>query len=312
MSSTASNPAAAPAPTKAGNAAGQRSSASPPAQHLLLFHEDPPTEWLKTVALECGAQGVERLGHVGFRLLRVKRPEAAAEAVVAGAPEAFDWALLPAERKVTDFGMLVCDMDATLIENECVDELAAMLPDPAPVIALTRLAMEGRIPVEDSLRRRIDALGGMPERAIRAVLAGRIAMRPGVERLMRLARTAGWPIVLATGGFAQFAEPIAGRLGIKEIICNRLDIEDERLTGSFSGEIVDAASKALAVAKVAKRLGVKMRQIVALGDGANDSVLLRNAGLSVGIRPKPLIASLADHILHHAPLDVVWYLAGGE
>jgi phosphoserine phosphatase len=281
-------------------------------QHLLLFHEDPPTPWLKTVATECGAQGVERIGNLGFRLVGVRRPERAAEVVLIDAPEAYDWALVPAARKVTDFGMLVCDMDATLIENECVDELAALLPDPAPVLALTRAAMEGQIPVEDSLRRRIDALGGMPERAIRGIVAQRIVVRPGVERLMRLARTAGWPIVLATGGFAQFAEPIADRLGIKELLCNRLDIDDERLKGTFSGSIVDGPSKALAVANVAKRLGTKMRQIVALGDGANDAVLLRNAGLSVGIRPKPVIADLATHSLNHAPLDAVWYLAGGE
>jgi phosphoserine phosphatase len=281
-------------------------------QHLLLFHEDPPTEWLKTVALECGARGLDRLGNVGFRLLWVQRPERAAEVVQTSAPEGYDWALVPAERKVSDFGMLVCDMDATLIENECVDELAALLPDPAPVIALTALAMEGRIPVEESLRKRIDAIGGMPERAIRAILAQRIVMRPGTERLMRLARTAGWPIVLATGGFAQFAEPIADRLGIKELLCNRLEIEDERLKGTFSGDIVDAPSKALAVANVAKRLGLKMRQMIALGDGANDSVLLRNAGMGIGIRPKPVIAEIATHSLYHAPLDAVWYLAGGE
>ncbi len=281
-------------------------------QHLLLFHEDPPTEWLKTVALECGARGLDRLGQIGFRLLWVQRPELAAEVVVNGAPEGYDWALVPAERKVTDFGMLVCDMDATLIENECVDELAALLPDPAPVIALTTLAMEGRIPVEESLRRRIDAIGGMPDRAIRAILASRIVVRPGVERLLRLSRTAGWPIVLATGGFSQFAEPIAARLGINEVICNSLDIEDERLKGTFSGSIVDGPSKALAVANVAKRLGLTMRRMIALGDGANDSVLLRNAGMGVGIRPKPVIAEVATHNLHHAPLDAVWYLAGGE
>ena len=281
-------------------------------QHLLLFHEDPPTPWLKSVALECGARGLERLGSMGFRLLWVQRPDLAAQAVAERAPEACDWALVPAARKVTDFGMLVCDMDATLIENECVDELAALLPDPASVIALTTLAMEGRIPVEQSLRKRIEAVGGMPERAIRAILANRIVVRPGAERLMRLARTAGWQIVLATGGFAQFAEPIAGRLGINEVLCNRLDIENERLKGTFTGDILDGPSKALAVAGVAKRLGLRMRQMIALGDGANDAVLLRNAGMGVGVRPKPVVAEVATHSLHHAPLDAVWYLAGGE
>lgn len=309
---SAAPPGRAGAPAGAAKGKGKKADEARDAQHLLLFHEDPPTPWLKTVAMECGAQGLERIGHLGFRLLDLKRPERAAATVPLGAPEALDWALVPASRQVTDFGMLVCDMDATLIENECVDELAALLPDPAPVVSLTRAAMEGRMPVEESLRRRIEALSGLPERAIRNILGQRIVVRPGVERLMRLARTAGWPIVLATGGFAQFAEPIADRLGIREVLCNSLDIEDHRLKGSFSGYIVDGASKALAVAGVAKRLGIKMRQIIALGDGANDAVLLRNAGLGIGIRPKPVVADLATHNLHHAPLDVVWHLAGGE
>jgi phosphoserine phosphatase len=228
------------------------------------------------------------------------------------APEGYDWTLVPADRKVTQFGLLVCDMDATLIENECVDELAALLPDPTVVQSLTRLAMEGRIPVEESLRRRIDALGGMPERAIRAILANRIVVRPGVERLIRLARTAGWQIVMVTGGFAQFAEPIARRLGITEFYCNSLDIEDERLKGTFTGNILDGPAKALASAAVAKRLNLKMRQIIALGDGANDADLLRNAGAAVGVRPKPVIDAIVSHKLHHAPLDAVWYIAGGD
>ncbi|MBU3693792.1 MAG: phosphoserine phosphatase SerB [Rhodocyclaceae bacterium] len=281
-------------------------------QHLLLFHPDPPTAWLKTVALGCGARGLERLGQIGFKLLWVQRPDLAGHMVQQNAPEAVDWALVPAERKVTDYRMLACDMDATLIENECVDELAALLPDPAPVLALTRAAMDGRIAVEESLRRRIDAMAGMPERAIEAILSGRIAVRPGTERLMRLARTAGWPIVMVTGGFSQFAQPIARRLGITEVYCNSLDIEDERLKGTFSGNILDGPSKALVSAAVAKRLNLRMRQIVALGDGANDADLMRNAGLAVGIRPKPVIEALATHSLHHAPLDAVWYLAGGS
>lgn len=294
---------------------GDRETVSPAvgvAQHLLLFHADLPTPWLKAVAVGCGARGLARLGSIGFKLLWVQQPDRVAEVVAQDAPEGVDWALVPVARKPRDFGLLVCDMDATLIENECVDELAALLPDPAPVIALTTAAMEGRMDVEQSLRQRVDAIGGMPERAIRAILANRIRLRPGAERLMRLARTAGWPIVLATGGFAQFAEPIGARLGIGEILCNQLDVRDERLTGTFSGSIVDGPSKALAVANVARRLGLKMRQMVALGDGANDAVLLRNAGMSVGIRPKPVIEGVAAHTLHHAPLDAVWYLAGGE
>jgi len=281
-------------------------------QHLLLFHEDPPTEWLKTVALGCGARGLDRLGNIGFRLRWVQRPDLVPHIVQQNAPEGYDWTLVPADRKVTQFGLLVCDMDATLIENECVDELAALLPDPAVVQSLTRLAMEGRIPVEESLRRRIDALGGMPERAIRAILANRIVVRPGVERLIRLARTAGWQIVMVTGGFAQFAEPIARRLGITEVYCNSLDIKDERLKGTFTGNILDGPAKALASATVAKRLNLKMRQIIALGDGANDADLLRNAGAAVGVRPKPVIDAIVSHKLHHAPLDAVWYIAGGD
>jgi phosphoserine phosphatase len=287
-------------------------SATTGPQHLLLFHEDPPTEWLKTVALACGARRLERLSNLGFRLVSIQRPEHVAQLLPRGAPENFDWALIPAARKVTDYGLLVCDMDATLIENECVDELAALLPDPSAVLSMTRAAMEGRMPVEESLRKRIDAIRGMPDRAIRAILANRIVIRPGAERMVRLARTAGWQIVLATGGFSQFATPIAERVGIREVLCNSLDIDNGRIQGTFTGNIVDGPSKALAAAAVAKRLGLKMGQMVALGDGANDADLLRNAGLGIGVRPKPVIEALAKHSLHHTPLDAVWYIAGGE
>lgn len=280
-------------------------------QHLLVFHEDPPTRWLKTVALECGAEGLERLGDLGFRLSRLKRPDLAAVAVQRDAPTQLDWALVPADRQVTDFGMLACDMDATLIENECVDELAALLPNPLPVLALTRAAMEGRMPVEDSLRRRIEALRGLSDAHIQAILTERIRVRPGAERLVRLAHDAGWQVVLITGGFAQFARPVADRLGITEVLCNRLDIENGRLQGTFTGNIVDAPDKALALERLAARNGLPMRRVVMLGDGANDAALMHRVGLSVGVRPKPVIEALATHSLWHAPLDAVWHLAGG-
>lgn len=281
------------------------------AQHLLLFHEDAPTRWLKTVARDCAADGLQRIGEVGFRLLGVRRPELAADAVHQDAPPDFDWALVPADRQISDFGMLACDMDATLIENECIDELAALLPDPEPLFALTRAAMEGRIPVEESLRRRVEALRGLPEATIGTLLAERIRLRQGAARLVSLAHAHGWQVVLVTGGFSQFARPVADRLGITQVLCNHLDIEDGCLCGSFSGDILDAPGKALAVADLAARSGLRMRQVIALGDGANDAEMMRDAGLAVGIRPKPVIAALATHSLRHASLDAVWHLAGG-
>lgn len=281
-------------------------------QHLLLFHDDLPSPWLKTLAKDCKAAGIERLGGLGFRLRAPQRADLVAAQMQQDAPADLDWALVPASRQVTDFALIACDMDATLIENECVDELAAWLPDPAPVLASTRAAMEGSVPVAESLRERVRALRGLPETAIAELLADHIRLRPGAERLMRLARTAGWQIVLTTGGFMQFAQPVAERLGITRVLCNRLDIEAGRICGTFSGDILDADSKALALERSAAASGIPMRRVVMLGDGANDAESMRRAGLSIGIRPKPMIGMLATHSLHHAPLDAVWYLAGGS
>jgi len=279
--------------------------------HLVLFHPEPPKAWLESVAHATGARGIERLGNLGFRLNHVANMGAVAEALGPNQPERLDWALIPADRQTSDFRMLVCDMDGTLIVNECVDELAGLLPDPAPVRELTAAAMRGEMSVEESLRRRIEALSGLPERALR-VVAERLHVRPGADRLMRRAHQAGWPIVLLTGGFSVFAQPIARSLGVDHVLCNTLDMIDGRLAGTFSGNLVDGSAKARALFALATGLGIRPDQIVALGDGANDLETLSAAGLSIGIEPKPLIAEIVDAQLWHTPLDAVWHIAGGN
>jgi len=137
-------------------------------------------------------------------------------------------------------------------------------------------------------------------------------VRPGADRLMRRAHLAGWPIVLLTGGFSVFAQPIARSLGVDHVLCNTLDMIDGRLAGTFSGNLVDGSAKARALAALATGLGIRPDQIVALGDGANDLETLSAAGLSIGIEPKPLIAEIVDAQLWHTPLDAVWHIAGGN
>ncbi len=284
------------------------------AQHLLLFHPDPPTRWLKQVAAATQAAGIERLGELGFRLREVDpRSATTALTVATDAPAEYDHAWLNATRHPGEYALLVCDMDGTLIENECIDELAALLPaTTARAIAdCTAATMRGELPIEASLRQRVARLAGLPVRAIDDALERTIRVRAGTARLLRLARQAGWRTALVTGGFAQFAQPIARSLGFDHVLCNQLLVRDGALTGQFEGELVDATAKARAVAALAQTLGIAPQQTIALGDGANDTAMLAAAGLRIGVRPKPPVRAIAQHCIDFTSLDAVWHLAGG-
>ena len=279
---------------------------------LFLFCPNAPEKWLKSCAKALAAEKIERIGPLGHRLLGVRTDGDIASALKSGAPAKFDWVLVPGDRRIGDYRLLVLDMDGTLIKNECIDELAGLLPNPGPIREMTSAAMRGTMPVEESLRKRVAALGGLQQNSIKRVLDNKISIRPGAERLMRMARTAGWQIILLTGGFSQFAQPVAKRLGIQHVLCNQLDIANGKLAGTFTGVLVDGPSKAQLVAALADKMGIAPKQVVALGDGANDLETLSAAGLSIGIEPKPLIAEIVDAQLWHTPLDAVWHIAGGN
>jgi len=190
--------------------------------------------------------------------------------------------------RLSDFKLIAFDMDSTLINIECVDEIADAAGRKAEVAAITAAAMRGEITdYKDSLRRRVALLKGVPASALEAVYTQRLQLNPGAEALVRACRAAGLKTLLVSGGFTFFADRVAARLQLDEARSNLLEIVDGQLTGRMVdqpwGDICDGEEKRRTLLATCARLGIAPSQAIAMGDGANDLPMMGVAGLSVAI-----------------------------
>ena len=209
---------------------------------------------------------------------------------------------------LTDFGLIAFDMDSTLINIECVDEIADAAGRKAEVAAITEAAMRGEIAdYKDSLRRRVALLAGVPVTALEAVYRDRLQLNPGAETLVRACQAAGLKTLLVSGGFTFFADRIRDRLGLDFTRSNVLDVADGRLTGRMVdqpwGDICDGAEKRRMLLQTCECLGLAPRQAIAVGDGANDLPMMGEAGLSVAYHAKPKVREQAMVSIESGGLD---------
>jgi len=200
--------------------------------------------------------------------------------------------------RLADFRLVAFDMDSTLINIECVDEIAAAAGRRDEVAAITDAAMRGDIvDYKDSLRRRVALLRGVPTSALEDVYAHHLQLNPGVQRFVRACQEAGLKTLLVSGGFTFFSERVRARLGLDFARANVLEIKDGALTGRLIdrpwGDIVDGAEKRRVVVEVCELMGVGTEQAIAVGDGANDLPMMAVAGLSIAYHPKPAVRELA-------------------
>jgi phosphoserine phosphatase len=200
--------------------------------------------------------------------------------------------------RLSDFRLVAFDMDSTLINIECVDEIAEVAGRKAEVAAITEAAMRGEITdYKDSLRRRVALLAGVPEAALHKVYSHHLQLNPGVERFVQTCKAAGLGTLLVSGGFTFFSDRVRERLGLDFARSNVLEIEDGRLTGRMVdqswGDIVDGAEKKRVVLEVCELMGLQPTQAIAIGDGANDLPMMGAAGLSIAFHPKPAVQALA-------------------
>jgi phosphoserine phosphatase len=212
---------------------------------------------------------------------------------------------VPAERRISDFGLLVLDMDSTLITIECIDEIADMQGLKPQVSAITEAAMRGELDFAESLRRRVALLAGLDESALQRVYDERLQLSPGAESLLAAARTAGIKTLLVSGGFTYFTQRLQSRLGLDYTAANTLEILDGKLTGRVLGDIVDAQGKADWLCRVRSELELAPGQVVAIGDGANDLKMMAEAGLSIAYHAKAVVRSQASLALNHVHLEGV-------
>jgi phosphoserine phosphatase len=205
---------------------------------------------------------------------------------------------------------LVCfDMDSTLIQTEVIDELAAAAGVRDQVAAITEAAMRGELDFCESFRRRMALLKGLDE-SVLAGIAEHLPITDGAERLIGALKQLGFRVAILSGGFTYFAEHLKRRLGIDDVHANRLEFDNGKLTGEVSGPIIDGARKADLLREIAAREGIRLEQVIAVGDGANDLPMLSIAGLGIAFHAKPLVKEQARHSIATVGLDGILYLLG--
>lgn len=205
--------------------------------------------------------------------------------------------------------LVVFDMDSTLIEAEVIDELAIEAGVGEEVIAITESAMRGEIDFNESFRRRVGLLKGLDESVLQRI-AERLPVTEGLPELMAKLKMTGYKTAILSGGFTYFARHLQEKFGFDYIHANELDIEDGKVTGEVTGEIVNGARKAKLLREIAAREGIHLEQTIAVGDGANDLPMLSIAGLGIAFRAKPVVRESAKQSISNLGLDSILYLIG--
>lgn len=217
-----------------------------------------------------------------------------------------DSALIARPRALADYRLMAFDMDSTLINIECIDELADLVGKKHEVAELTEQAMQsGAVDYDTSLRLRTRLLAGLPTDAFAALYAERVRFSPGAAALIAAARKAGLKTAIVSGGFDYFTGRVRAELGVDVDYSNQLAVRDGRLTGEITGTLINADVKAAHVSRLCAELGVPTTDAIVVGDGSNDRKMMALAGLSVGFRPKPVLRQQLDVVLDHLGLDVL-------
>lgn len=205
---------------------------------------------------------------------------------------------------------LICfDMDSTLIQTECIDELAERAGVGEQVKAITERAMRGEIDFKESFTERVALLKGLDESVMKEI-AENLPITEGVERLMFVLKHYGYKIAILSGGFTYFGEHLKRKFGIDYVYANELEIENGKLTGRYLGEIVDGKRKAELLRLLAQVEKVDIAQTIAVGDGANDLPMLSTAGLGIAFHAKPKVVENAEQSINTIGLDGVLYFLG--
>ena len=206
--------------------------------------------------------------------------------------------------------LLIADMDSTMIEQECIDELADEAGVGAHVAGITARAMNGELDFEDALRERVGLLKGLPEAVIGQVIRDRITLMSGGPVLLATMKAHGAYAALVSGGFTAFTSAIAATLGFDENRANTLIIENGVLNGRVADPILGRAAKVQALQEISTRLGITPAEAIAVGDGANDLGMLGLAGAGVALHAKPSVQAECDIRINHGDLTALLYLQG--
>jgi phosphoserine phosphatase len=230
----------------------------------------------------------------------------AARELVAGKP--IDVAQVPLANRRKK--LLIADMDSTMIEQECIDELAAAIGIKDEVAAITRRAMNGELNFEQALRTRVKLLKDLPVKRMEEIRREQITFAPGGRALVQTMKAYGAFTSLVSGGFTFFADYIAKRIGFDEAMANILELDGEVLAGTVAEPILGKQAKLSRLLTLAAFHDIPMAETLAVGDGANDLDMIKAAGLGVALHAKPVVAAEAQVSIDHGDLTALLYLQG--
>jgi phosphoserine phosphatase len=216
-----------------------------------------------------------------------------------------DCALVSDKHQLSQFGLCVMDMDSTLINIECIDEIADMMNLKPQVSAITERSMRGEIDFVTSIKERVSLLKGLDQVALRRVIDERLRPNPGAVEWIAACKANNIKTMLVSGGFTLFANHVKDLLGLDYALANTLEIVDRKLTGNILGDIIDADRKAQELANLRDKLGLSIHQTIAIGDGANDLKMMQAAEAGVAYHAKPIVQQQATYALNFSGLDGV-------
>jgi len=213
--------------------------------------------------------------------------------------------LLPENFNPNEVKLLISDMDSTLISIECIDEIADFINVKAEVSAITEAAMRGELDFKGSLIQRVKLLTGLDTAALQHVFDDRLTLNPGAETWINGLKAKNISFALVSGGFTFFTERLKKQLNLDHARANVLKESENKLTGSVVGDIIDAQAKANFLHELCQILQIKPHQVIAVGDGANDLLMMNEAGLSIAYHAKPAVQKQALTALNHRGLDAI-------
>ncbi|MBK7353752.1 MAG: phosphoserine phosphatase SerB [Nitrosomonas sp.] len=270
--------------------------------NLIIQGLDIQNHDLRHIAKLAQASHIERITGEAFRLVNATEhseiPNYCADAQL-------DFAYVTPNKKLSEFGLVVMDMDSTLIAIESIDEIAALCNVKQQVAEITTSTMRGEIDFSESLIRRTALLKGLPEDLLQQVYDQKVKLSLGADKMLHKMKLAGLRTMVISGGFTFFTDRIKAKLGLDFSFANQLEITDGKLTGSVAGEIIGAKGKADILKNIRDQLHLNKEQVIAIGDGANDLPMLTEAGTSIAFHGKPILQGKTTFSINYVGLDAV-------
>ena len=263
------------------------------------LHEISATHLDRLASLSL-ASHIEQVGTHAYRLRKAKPHDGVAMYCY---EHQLDYGFVRGSLHLSDFGLLVMDMDSTLISIECIDEIADMQGLKPQVSAITGAAMRGEIDFAESLNRRMALLEGVEEGVLQRVYDERLQLNPGAEIMLSELKKHGIKTLLVSSGFAFFTERLKARLGLDFAYGNAPEIIDGKLTGRIHGDILDAQAKADWLNHIRAEFNLHPEQVIAMGDGANDLKMMAQAGTSIAYHAKPIVRTQAGYAFNFVGLN---------